>query len=60
MTDPNSPYANGSTVTVLPNAFTAPSGKTFSGWNTAANGSGTGYAAGGTFTAAGDVTPVCP
>ena len=45
MTDPNSPYTSGSTVTVLANAFTAPSGMTFSGWNTAANGSGTSYAA---------------
>jgi uncharacterized repeat protein (TIGR02543 family) len=48
-TDPNS-YAQGATVTVLGNtANLARSGYTFSGWNTAANGSGTAYAAGSTF-----------
>ena len=49
MADSNSPYVINSLVTVLPNAFTAPSGKIFDGWNTAANGSGTNYAAGATF-----------
>ena len=50
MTDSNSPYWIGSTVTTKANTFTAPTGYTFSGWNTAANGSGTSYAAGATFT----------
>ena len=50
MTDSNSPYESGSTVTVLANSFTAPYGKVFSSWNTAADGSGTSYAAGATFT----------
>ncbi len=54
MTDSNSPYANGASVTVLANTFTAPSGKVFDGWNTAANGSGTDYAAGATFTITAD------
>lgn len=49
--DPNSPYTNGATVTVIGNtgglekpAFA------FSGWNTAANGSGTTYQPGDSFT----------
>ena len=41
----------GTTVTVLGNTGSlANSGHTFAGWNTAANGSGTAYAAGATFT----------
>lgn len=32
MTDSNSPYAAGATVTLLNNAFTAPAGNTFNGW----------------------------
>ena len=56
MTDPNSPYEPESTVTVLANSFTAPQYKVFSGWNTAANGSGTSYAAGDTFTITGNTT----
>ena len=50
MTDSNSPYWTGSTVTTKTNTFTAPTGFTFNGWNTAANGSGTAYAEGATFT----------
>jgi uncharacterized repeat protein (TIGR02543 family) len=50
-TDSSSPYASGATVTVLGNAGSmVRSGYTFSGWNTAANGSGTSYSAGNTFT----------
>ena len=48
MTDTNSPYFGGSTVTVQSNSFTR-KGYTFNGWNTKANGSGTPYAAGATF-----------
>lgn len=50
MTDDNSPYFMNSSVTTKANTFTAPTGCTFSGWNTAANGSGTSYAPGATFT----------
>jgi uncharacterized repeat protein (TIGR02543 family) len=49
--DGSSPYAASSTVTVLGNSGTlAKTGYTFAGWNTAANGSGTSYSQGGTFT----------
>ena len=47
-TDTNSPYASGSTVTVLGNTFTR-TGYVFTFWNTAANGSGTSYTSGTTF-----------
>jgi len=48
--DGNSPYAAGATVTVLGNtgSLTKP-GCTFAGWNTAANGSGSAYTPGATF-----------
>jgi uncharacterized repeat protein (TIGR02543 family) len=52
-TDGSSPYASGSTVTVLGNSGSpvlAKSGFTFAGWNTASNGSGTSYSQGNTFT----------
>jgi len=49
ITDTDSPYASGATVTVKSNSFTAPDGKTFNGWNTAPGGGGTSYAAGATF-----------
>jgi uncharacterized repeat protein (TIGR02543 family) len=50
--DAKSPYAAGATVSVLANQGTCPlakSGSTFAGWNTAADGSGSAYAAGATF-----------
>ena len=48
-TDANSPYASGSNVTVLGNTNSmTKTGYSFGGWNTAANGSGTSYAVGGT------------
>ena len=49
--DPSSPYNFGATVTVLGNtgALTK-TGYTFTGWNTAANGSGTAYQPTNTFT----------
>ncbi len=49
MTDPDSPYTKGQTVTVLSNSFTEPEDKEFSRWNTAANGFGDYYNAGSTF-----------
>jgi uncharacterized repeat protein (TIGR02543 family) len=52
-TDSNT-YAAGVTVTVLANTGSlVKTGSTFSGWNTAANGSGTSYATGATFILAG-------
>ena len=49
--DSSSPYLSGSTVTILGNSGgLAKSGFYFSGWNTSADGSGTAYSAGGTFT----------
>lgn len=49
--DSNSPYQNGTTVTVLGNTGSLiKTGNTFAGWNTAVNGSGTSYSAGDTFT----------
>ena len=56
-TDASSPYATGSTVTVLGNTGSlTKSGYTFNGWNTAANGSGTSYASGNTFTISSNTT----
>lgn len=55
MTDSNSPYESGATVTVLSNTFTK-EGYTFEGWNTSSDGTGTSYAAGGTFTITADTT----
>ena len=49
ITDSNSPYDKGSTVTVKENTFTAPSGFVFDRWNTAPNGTGIDYNAGNTF-----------
>ena len=48
-------YATGQSVTVLDNSGAlAKSGYTFAGWNTAADGSGTGYQPGATFTISAD------
>ena len=55
VTDANSPYPSGATVTVKSNGFTN-SGYTFSGWNTAPNGSGTPYAEGATFSITANTT----
>lgn len=49
----------GATHTVLANTvtdFTAPDGKSFSKWNTTADGTGTDYAAAGSYTASADLT----
>jgi hypothetical protein len=43
MTDPASPYYQGDKAIALDSTFTPPTGKVFSKWNTAANGSGTNY-----------------
>ena len=55
MSDGDSPYAYGSTVTVLANGFTAPTGKHFYKWNTANDGSGAYYEKDNTFTITGNV-----
>ena len=55
MTDENSPYQGGSTVTVLDNEFYW-TRHTFTGWNTEADGSGTAYQPGDTFEISSDVT----
>jgi M6 family metalloprotease-like protein/uncharacterized repeat protein (TIGR02543 family) len=48
--DSSSPYASGTTVTVLGNTGSlTKTGYTFAGWNTAANGSGSPYAPSATF-----------
>ena len=53
----SSGYTSGATVTVLGNTGSlARTGYTFSGWNTAAGGGGTNYAAGATFTISADTT----
>ncbi|MBF0378374.1 MAG: fibronectin type III domain-containing protein [Desulfamplus sp.] len=48
-TDSNSPYAQGSSVTVLGTGTLAKTDNTFGGWNTLANGNGTTYQANDTF-----------
>ena len=50
MVDPNAPYADGSTVTVLANEFNAPNEMRFKEWRTNSDGTGTKYVAGDTFT----------
>jgi len=54
--DPGSPYANNATVTVLGPGGLAKTGDTFAYWNTAADGSGTVYGPGATFTITSNVT----
>ena len=46
----STPYSPGATVTVPGNGTLAKTGYSFAGWNTAADGSGTSYGAGDTFT----------
>ena len=48
-TDGTSPYNYGTTVTVLGAGSLTKTGYSFNGWNTAADGSGTAYSAGDTF-----------
>ena len=55
--DPNSPYLTNDTVTVLGNTGSlTKSGFSFNGWNTQADGLGTNYGAGQTFTITTDTT----
>ena len=55
--DPNSPYTAGATVMVLGNTGgLTNAGYVFAGWNTAANGTGTGYNPGNTFIITGNTT----
>ena len=49
-TDGSSPYTYGATVTVLGAGTMTRTGFNFIGWNTAADGSGTNYSPGATFT----------
>ena len=55
MTDSNSPYNSGATVTVLSNTFTR-DGYTFDHWNTAADNTGTTYNPNGTFSISANTT----
>ena len=55
-TDAGSPYSVGSTVTVLGPLNLVNSGFAFSGWNTAAGGSGTAYSPGSTFSIGANTT----
>ena len=55
MSDPNSPYEEDDTVTILDNVFTR-SGYVFDHWDTKADDSGTDYDEGDTFTISGNVT----
>ena len=55
-TDSSGPYASGATVTVLGAGNMGKLGHAFAGWNTAANGSGTSYSPGSTFTLSGGTT----
>ena len=55
--DASSPYQGNSTVTVLGNTGSlVKTGYSFANWNTAANGSGTSYSPGATFTITGPIT----
>ena len=54
--DGSSPYASGTTVTVLGAGTIAQTGYTFTGWNTEAGGGGTPYAPGATFSITANTT----
>lgn len=56
MTDSNSPYDSGATVTVKSNSFTAPTGKEFNHWDTKDDDTGTDYAPAATFTISANTT----
>ena len=54
--DPNSPYVRGTTVTVMGLGTLTKTGYFFTGWNTAANGTGTSYQPAATFVIIADTT----
>lgn len=54
MSDSNSPYVHGASVTVMENAFIREN-YDFTGWNTASDGSGKSYSAGDNFTIEDDI-----
>ena len=54
--DPSSPYISGDTVTVLGAGTLTKASHTFAGWNTAADGSGTGYVESDTFSINANIT----
>jgi uncharacterized repeat protein (TIGR02543 family) len=54
--DGGSPYDYNSTVTVMGAGTLVKTGYTFTGWNTASDGSGTSYSPGGTFSLTADTT----
>ncbi len=56
MTDANSPYNSGSSVTVLSNAFISPANKEFDHWNTQSNNSGISYDEDDTFIISENIT----
>ena len=56
MTDANSPYSAGSTVSTKPSTFTPPQGKIWASWNTLANGQGVSYDDSDTFVITEDTT----
>lgn len=56
ITDSNSPYDSGATVTVKSNSFTAPTGKEFNHWDTKDDDTGTDYAPAATFTISANTT----
>ncbi len=55
-TGPGTVYSYNTSYTLLSNGYTAPTGLTFYGWNTRADGKGTGYNPDNTITVAGDMT----
>ncbi|MDD2828275.1 MAG: InlB B-repeat-containing protein [Sulfuricurvum sp.] len=56
ITDSNSPYTSGSSVTVMSDSGFTRTNYVFTNWNTAADGSGTSYAVGDTFNIATNIT----
>lgn len=56
MTDTNSPYSAGSTVSTKASTFTPPEGKIWASWNTLANGQGVSYDDSDTFVITEDTT----
>ncbi|MBQ3636290.1 MAG: InlB B-repeat-containing protein [Bacteroidales bacterium] len=53
--DENNPYEKNAAATILANAFTAPEGSVFVGWNTEADGTGTAYEVGASYEVVGNL-----